>query len=222
MARIVLFDLDDTLMDQQSAARDAVLGWADELGLDVESPDDLVDAWVAVSDEAFGRFTRREISFQDQRRERVRGFLGVDAADDEADELFTGYLSRYEGAWRAFDDALPALRRVRAAGLRSAILTNGDSAQQQRKLQVTRLADHVDAVVSSDQLPAGKPDPRSYAVACALLGAAPADVLMVGDHPTRDYLGPLAAGLDAVLLDRFGRHAGAGHRTVPTLDALTF
>lgn len=217
MLKAVLFDLDDTLVDQEGASRAALLDWLPELGLDLDDPEELVAAWGAVSAEAFERYGRREITFLDQRRVRVREFLGADASDDEADELFSGYLSRYERSWTAFDDALPALRRVRDAGLVVALLTNGDAYQQRLKLDRTGLAEHLDVVVASDDLPAGKPDPRAYAAACEILGLAPGDVLMVGNDVEKDYQGALDAGLGAVLLDRHDRHPEVEGR-IRTLD----
>lgn len=212
MLKVVLFDLDDTLVDQESAARAALLDWALELGLDLDDQDELLAAWLAVSEEAYARYSRREITFAEQRRVRVREFLGADASDEEADELFSGYLTRYEQAWRAFDDAVPTLRRVRDAGLVTALLTNGDGVYQHRKLDRTGLAAHLDVVVASGDLPAGKPDPRAFAAACEILGVAPGSVLMVGNDVVKDYQGSLDAGLRAVLLDRAGLHPEVEHR----------
>lgn len=219
MLKVVLFDLDDTLVDQEGASRTALLDWLPELGLHLEDVEELVTAWGTIAEEAFGRYQRREITFAEQRRLRVREFLGADATDDEADEIFSGYLSRYERAWRAFDDAVPALRRVRDAGLVVAVLTNGESAHQRSKLDRTGLAEHLDVVVASDDLPAGKPDPRAYAVACEILGVAPGDVLMVGNDVEKDYQGALDGGLGAVLLDRHDQHPEVADR-IRTLDEL--
>lgn len=221
MLKVVLFDLDDTLVDQEGASRTALLGWLPELGLDHDDPEELVAAWGGIAEEAYGRYQRREITFQEQRRVRVREFLGADATDDEADELFSGYLSRYEQAWAAFDDAVPALRRVRDAGLVAALLTNGDSVHQRLKLDRTGLAAHLDVVVASDDLPAGKPDPRAYAATCEVLGVTPGDVLMVGNDVEKDFQGPLDAGLGAVLLDRFDRYPDVEDR-IRTLDEVPF
>lgn len=212
MLKVVLFDLDDTLVDQESAARAALLDWALELGLDLDDQDELLAAWLAVSEEAYARYSRREITFAEQRRVRVREFLGADASDEEADELFSGYLTRYEQAWCAFDDAVPTLRRVRDAGLVTALLTNGDGVHQRRKLDRTGLAAHLDVVVASGDLPAGKPDPRAFAAACEILGVAPDSVLMVGNDVVKDYQGSLDAGMRAVLLDRAGLHPEVEHR----------
>lgn len=217
MLKVVLFDLDDTLVDQEGASRAALLDWLPELGMDLDDPDELVTAWITIAEAAYARYQRREITFQDQRRVRVREFLGADATDDEADEIFSGYLTRYERAWTAFDDAVPAVRRVQDAGLVAAVLTNGDSAHQALKLERVGLAEHLDVVVASDDLPAGKPHPRAYAATCEILGVAPGDVLMVGNDVEKDFRGPLDAGLGAVLLDRHDRHPEVTDR-IRTLD----
>lgn len=217
MLKVVLFDLDDTLVDQEGASRTALLDWLPELGLGLDDAEELVTAWGVIAEEAYARYQRREITFAEQRTIRVREFLGADATDDEAEELFSGYLTRYERAWTAFDDAVPALRRVHDAGLVAAVLTNGDSAHQALKLERVGLAEHLDVVVASDDLPAGKPDPRAYTAACEILGVAPGDVLMVGNDVEKDYQGPLDAGLGAVLLDRHDRHLEVADR-IRTLD----
>ena len=238
MIRAVLFDLDDTLVDQESAATAAVVAWAASLG--ITGPHVAAD-WARISGRHYARHQRREITFAAQRRERVREFLssapavvgsaptdsgsgpgvvGLPLTDDAADDLFAGYLERYEAGWAAFDDAVPALRRARAAGLTVAVLTNGDEAQQRRKLDRTGLATEVDVLLASSALPAAKPDPRAFRAATGRLGVEPAGALMVGDSLGTDVRGALAAGLSAVLLDRRGAHPGAGVPTVRTLHDL--
>ncbi|WP_433797549.1 HAD family hydrolase [Actinoplanes sp. CA-252034] len=215
----VIFDLDDTLVDQVTASGAAVVAWAATVGV----TDPGVPArWAAVSERHYARYQRREVTFSGQRRERVRDFLAADLTDAEADELFAGYLERYEAGWTIFDDAIPALRRVRAAGLTAAVLTNGDEGQQRRKMDRLGLTSEVDLMVASSALPAGKPDPRAYRHVLDLLGLAPEAALMVGDSLDRDVRGALAVGLPAVLLDRFGAHPGTDVRRISTLDELTF
>lgn len=209
MLRAIIFDLDDTLVDQAGAARRAVVGWAAEHGI---TGDDVADRWDAVSDKHYRRYQSREVSFQEQRRARAREFLGADVIDAEADTLFAGYLTRYEAQWVAFDDAVPTLRRVRDAGLRTVVLTNGEDGHQRLKLDLTGLAAEVDLHVSTSTLPASKPDSSAYLLTCERAGIAPAEALMVGNSLAHDVLGPIEAGLDAVLLDRHDAHPEAAPR----------
>ncbi|MGI6878168.1 HAD family hydrolase [Microbacterium sp. gxy059] len=219
MLRAVIFDLDDTLLDHRSAAAEAVSGWAASLG--VAHPDP-VARWAELTDIHYPRYQRREIDFVGQRRARMRDFVARPLGDAEADDLFERYFDRYRAAWRPFPDALAAVRRARAAGLRAAVLTNGDADRQSEKVATIGLAPLLDHVVASSELTASKPDPRAFAETLQCIGARPDEALMVGDSLENDVHGALAAGLDAVLLDRDGRSDDPRIRRIRTLDELTF
>ncbi len=215
MLRAVIFDLDDTLVDHTSAADEAVVAWARALGADHA----LASArWADATAIHYARYLRHELTFAEQRRRRVCDFLGRDLDDERADAHFADYLACYEAAWRPFHDAVPALRRARAAGLAVGVLTNGDAAQQRAKAERTGLAPEIDVLVASSELPAGKPDPHAFLHAVRLLGIAAAEALMVGDSLSDDVRGAVSAGLPAVLLDRHGRHPAADVRRVRSLD----
>ena len=213
-----VFDLDGTLLDQESAADAASVAWAAEHGI---FDDAVASRWRRIATMHYRRWQAREISFQDQRRERVRDFLGQAMTDAEASAVFEGYLERYEAGWRLFDDAVPALRRARDAGLAVAILTNGDRTQQLQKIGRFALDAEVDAIICSSDLPAGKPDPRAYAAVLEALDVPPHVSLMIGDSYEADYEGALGSGMRAVLLDRAGRH-DSGPDRVRTLEDLSF
>lgn len=217
--RAVLFDLDDTLVDQRTAARAAVVGWAASLGIaDV----DVAKRWARISSRQYALYQQRVLTFAQQRRERVREFLDAAVTDEQADVLFAHYLERYEARWAVFEDAIPTLRRARIAGLSVAVLTNGEEDQQRRKLDRLGLADEIDVLVASSTLPAGKPDPRAFGHAVDLLGIDAGEATMVGDSLLIDVLGARSAGLAAVLLDREDEHATTDVPRVRSLHDLTF
>jgi FMN phosphatase YigB (HAD superfamily) len=74
----------------------------------------------------------------------------------------------------------------------------------------------------SGDLGAGRPDPRIFAEALRAAGARPADAVMVGDNVAKDVEGALAAGLDAVWINRAARPRpdGFGGREIPMLAEL--
>ena len=219
--RAVLLDLDDTLMDHQTAAGRAVAHWAESMGLHGH-PDELAARWTVVSNRHYSRFQQRELTAREQQRERAREFLPhLDLRDDAAAQAaFDAYLVLYRAAWTAFPDAAPALRRARAAGLRVGVLTNGEERMQAAKLERGGLAGLVDTMVASSTLPWSKPDPRSFLAACERLASAPAETLMVGDSLPLDVHGARAAGLPAVLLDRYDAHPAADLRGAVRVRAL--
>ncbi|TIC89242.1 HAD family hydrolase [Nocardioides sp. GY 10113] len=220
----VLFDLDDTLVDHRGASERGLRGWLAGLGL-AEDDADLerhVDRWFAIEARHYERYQRREITHLEHRRRRIRDFLADwDLSDDRlADETFADFLGCYQAAWRAFDDAAEAIAAARAAGLRVAILTNGEQAVQENKVRRTGLAGLGARVLASSELPAAKPDPRAFHAACATLGVEPSRCAMVGDSERHDLRGAQRAGLVGVLLDRTAAPTAAGTPRISSLREL--
>lgn len=205
MTRAVLFDLDDTLFDHTTAARSALVRWAGERGLAGEE-EALSSRWRTVSDRHYHRYQARELTFEEQGRERVREFFSQEFDDAEADDAFNAYRTHYRRNWRAFPDARPAIERLRGDGVVVGVLTNGAREQQALKIERVGLTDLGMPLFASSDFPAGKPDPRPFLGACEGLGLRPEQVTMVGDSLPIDVEGAHGAGLGAVLLDRFDAH----------------
>ena len=110
--------------------------------------------------------------------------------------------------FRAYRDAAPALRELRARGLALVVVSNWDHSLHER-LEETGLAPLVDGAVASAELGRAKPDPAIFAHALELAGADPGSALHAGDAPEEDVGGALAAGLRAVLVARDGAPAAA-------------
>ncbi len=119
--------------------------------------------------------------------------------------------------YRAYEDAAPTLDALRAAGLRIAVISNWDISLGDA-LRTSGLAAHIDAVVTSAQSGAAKPDARIFERALAELDARPHRVLHVGDDPVADVDGARGAHLHAVLLARNGRGAARKPRVATLLE----
>ena len=219
--RAVIFDLDGTLFDHAGSASAALASWLPTFGVPAGLPTDaaVLRRWFELEDLHYPAARRGEISWAEQRRRRVADFLGelgITAADGDAE----AYRRAYQHAWRRYPDAVPCLLRMRRAGLRIAILTNGDGPAQRAKLTVTGLEPFCEVIGVSTELGHAKPDPRSYRAVLDLLALPPAEVLMVGDNHQLDVLAARASGLSAVHLDRDGTAAVADPHRIRTLDAL--
>jgi putative hydrolase of the HAD superfamily len=120
-----------------------------------------------------------------------------------------------------FDDAAPALRGARAAGIRLVVVSNWDVSLHD-VLARTGLAELVDGAISSAECRAAKPDPAPLRRGLAIAGVGAADAWLVGDTPDADVAGARAAGVTPVLLDRAGTLApqAAGARVIRSLAEL--
>ena len=207
--KALLLDLDGTLLDHRAAADAAVVAWVATLLPAERHPAELAQRWAALEERHVTRAERGEITWQQQRRERLRELfqlLELEAVeqDEELDAHFARFLTHYEAAWTPYDDVAAAFAAWRSAGVRIAVLTNGVGEQQWRKLKALEVDAHVEFVVALDDLGVGKPDPRVYAEACRRFGLPPEQVVYVGDDVARDAVGAAACGLTGVWLDRFG------------------
>lgn len=118
--------------------------------------------------------------------------------------------------FEAWEDAAPALQALRADGLRLVVVSNWDCSLGE-VLASVGLRELVDAVVTSAEVGAAKPDPRIFAAGLEAAGCAAAEAIHVGDSLENDVVGAEALGIRAVLLDRDG---GRGIGSLAELPAL--
>ena len=105
-----------------------------------------------------------------------------------------------------FPDTVPALRDLRAAGLRLVAASNWDVSLHEQ-LERTGLRPLLDGAVSSAEAGAAKPDPAILVRALAIAGAEPAHAWHVGDDVEADVGAARGAGVRPVLIDRDGASA---------------
>lgn len=220
--RAVILDLDDTLFDHTGSVVAALRQWLPALG--IEPTGAHVDAWFAAEARHYPTWLAGQVTYQEQRRRRLREFLPAlgrnPGTDAELDELFSGYHAHYRASWVPFDDVEAAVAAISAAGLRVAVLTNGTTQQQNAKLDAIGLHGRVGPVFTAEQLGLAKPAPETYLEVCTELRVHPGDALHVGDQYDVDVAGARAAGLQAVHLDRHGRGPHDERRRIGSLTEL--
>jgi putative hydrolase of the HAD superfamily len=213
----VAFDLDGTLLDHRTASARALAHLVRRLGAD-PAPG-LQQAWWEAEDRHLHAWRLGLITFDEQRRRRLRDVLSLLAGehggqrndapgDDELDDVFEIYLRAYEAAWCLFPEVLRVLDAVRSAGLPVGLLTNGSERQQERKLAMTGIRERFDVVCTSEALGVAKPNPAAFAALCSRLGRPPREVLFVGDDYEVDIVAARAAGLHTLFVDRSGDRVG--------------
>lgn len=119
----VIFDLDGTLLDHVKAQRAALHSWLPEYSLNADEIEELAPLWFELEERHYPAWRAGEVSFQEQRRCRLRDFLPaaeIPFDEERLDTIFQGYLTGYERNWQAYDDASSTLQRVRDVGLQVA------------------------------------------------------------------------------------------------------
>jgi 2-haloacid dehalogenase len=122
-----------------------------------------------------------------------------------------------------FPEVPETLARVRAAGLATAILSNGTPAMLAAAVGAAGLNDLFDAVLSVEEVGAFKPDPRVYQLAVDRLGTPAASIAFVSSNGW-DAQAASAFGIQVVWCNRYGqrreRLPGAPDREITTLADL--
>ena len=103
----------------------------------------------------------------------------------------------------AFPDVVPALRELRAHGLRLVVVSNWDCSLPEW-LEGAGLAAMLDGTVSSAAAGEPKPGPAAFRAGLELAGVTAEEALHVGDSPEADIEGARGAGIRAVLVARGG------------------
>lgn len=217
--RTVFFDIDGTLLNHRLAADKAIIRLA-KVYCPTRSNDESISLWNALEQEYFHQFEQGIMGFQEQRRVRLSTFFGEGSmADEDLDRIQDEYLAFYRDNWSPFPDAIPALERCRRAGLRVAVISNGDHVQQLDKLHRIHAGVPDEFVFSSEALGYSKPDQRAFTSACEQMSSSPKNSFMIGDDAINDYVGARSAGLNAVLIQRQGGRTKDG---ITSLDDIAF
>jgi HAD superfamily hydrolase (TIGR01662 family) len=109
-----------------------------------------------------------------------------------------------------------ALERLRAAGYRLGVVSNSDG-RAEEGLEVAGLRGFFEVVIDSQLVGFEKPDPRIFEAALRRMALTPEETYYVGDIYEVDVVGARRAGMEVVLLDPLGNHAG---RDVPIAASL--
>jgi putative hydrolase of the HAD superfamily len=234
--RAILFDLDETLLsfgDRVEQIR-AVVGrggdwgplshdqvvktieeafrahWADPARHKAWRAKPLIEARRAIARDAF---------------EALRAAGATDLSDAAAVAFGDDFHAYREGGIEPFPQAIETLDALRAAGVRLALVTNGQSAVQRAKIERFDLERRFDHIQIEGEHGFGKPEEQAYRHALERLGAQAREAWMVGDNLEWEVVAPQKLGLHAIWFDPRGAGLPAGSpikpdRIIARLDEL--
>lgn len=85
---------------------------------------------------------------------------------------------------------------------RLGIITNGSSDHQREKIERTNIAGFFDTIIISEEVGIGKPDLRIFNLALERLAVDPKAVVLIGDSLKRDVQGAQNAGITGIWINR--------------------
>jgi putative hydrolase of the HAD superfamily len=209
--RAVLFDLDNTLWRRDEAI--TRLAAAQHRAFTELAP-------VRGAD-----YVRRLIDLDDRGRadkslvytQIVREF---DLPVDLVAPLYDHFWSTYATFCEPVPDAVPVLTALRAAGIKTGIITNGTVAIQDPKIAALGLVPMMDVILVSEREGIRKPERAMFHRALGRIGVEATESWFVGDHPDADVRGAAEAGLTAVWLRSWADAAPYASHSIATLSEL--
>jgi 2-haloacid dehalogenase len=192
MYALVLFDLDDTLSDFESAQRAALPGLLADHG--VADGAALIPTFKQLAAPLWKQLEAGELTLKTLNGERFRRLVehtGIDLDPAVLAPQYLSWLGRSGELWPGAIDLLEQLHGDVALGL----VTNGYAEVQRPRLERFGLTRYFSSVTVSSEIGHAKPSQAFFDVALDAHGNPdPSSVLVVGDSLTSDIAGGFAAG----------------------------
>jgi putative hydrolase of the HAD superfamily len=225
LPRAMLIDMDDTIL---SAYGRPELAWntiATEFAGDLaEIPPQLVASEILTFARNFWSSAEPawRLKLGEARRLTVKGGFSALAAaghaalpDDLANRLADRFTTYREEEMFVFPGAHEAIDKLKALGVKLALVTNGAADTQRAKVERFELAHRFDHIQIEGEHGFGKPEERAYRHAMAALGVSAPETWMIGDNLEWEIEAPQRLGIYAIWMDVHGDGLPEGSTVKP-------
>ena len=221
--KAILFDLDDTILDDDIVSEEA---WKETCVINAN-----MVASVTV-DELFRQINIDRTAFWNDRANLMGGAWknlfqsrmtivrsALKKLSCENDEIAREIVNTYEilkvKMVRLFPNAERTLNELERRGIKLALLTNGAAESQKTKIRKMELEAHFAVCLIEGEVGFGKPDPRIFQMAVDKLQVSPVDTWMVGDRLEFDILGAQNVGIKGIWCDYRRKGLPADSTVIP-------
>lgn len=194
----ITFDVGGTLIECSPSVGHVYAEVAARHGCAGLCPDRLNRQFIAAWD-SFPQFNHTRAEWADLVDTTFRGLTGTPPSQSFFHALYARFTQ--PEVWRVFDDVVPTLEALASSGLKLGIISNWDD-RLRPLLHRLRLLDYFETTLISHEVGFTKPSRVIFDLAAEKLASPPGAILHVGDSPSQDVDGALAAGFQARLLHR--------------------
>jgi putative hydrolase of the HAD superfamily len=130
--------------------------------------------------------------------------LGISVDVCKIDKHWHGIQREVENYWLPFDGVHETLETLKQASCGLGIISNWDHTARDI-LNSAELSEYFDHIITSYEVNCKKPDPEIFQIALDRAGVSAAECIYVGDNYYDDAVGSRAVGMQALIVNRFGR-----------------
>ncbi len=188
--KFIYFDLDDTLLDHQSAEASGLKDVHAHFDFfEDTSPNQLVKVYHQVNSRQWSLYSQAKVSRAELQRNRFEltlNELGLD--ESRYEEVGNFYMQAYRNHWQWLDGAQEVYQTI-VKEYPVGILTNGFAETQRKKFEAFDLYDSAQTTVISEEVGVLKPHPDVFEYATEQAGVSKDEILYVGDSFNSDVKG---------------------------------
>lgn len=178
MIKAVIFDLDDTLISEREFVIGGFMSVTEILSVQVGNDVQTV----------FGMLMDLFQSSPKNVFDRLLTELQIPYTKELIADLVEAYRN-HEPEIRFYDDVLPCLERLKAQGIKTGIISDGQVSTQRNKLKALDADEYFDNIIITDELGREyrKPNPTAFDTMRDVLGVEFEEMVYVGDNPEKDF-----------------------------------
>jgi putative hydrolase of the HAD superfamily len=204
---MIFFDLDNTLLDDDAARRNYLPVFFQRYRhLSAYDFSTFSKKWVDSLEHYYRLFLDGKLTHEEQRLRRIEFSFGVSGLSrHELEEIGNVYVGLLESNWILFPEWRPFLDNSSSP---KAVVTNGSSQQQRKKLKTLGLEQYFGHVFISEEVGYSKPSRELFKLLLKETKHGPQECVFVGDSLENDIVPALDAGMKAVWINHYGKTSG--------------
>lgn len=209
--KLIIFDLDDTLIDYTSSEMNAIKNICNTFGINNADCYRIYRESSRIARTKYPNLDHENLSRF--RMERIGIFLSLNKRNDISSQQFLDLYIDEMSNGILFDDVVPCLKSLKD---RCTIVvgTNGDNKTRLNKLKTAGISEYFSEVYTSEMLKCSKPSPDFFLKIIKEYPFNLDEILVVGDDYEKDFVGARHTGIDCCLIKR-GLKEGFNTRIKP-------
>ncbi len=207
--KLLIFDLDETIYDHQFASLSGLKAiseafpiWQNHDLKAIENMyfEDLHHSHLKVIDGSISEEHSHIARFQ-----KIASHFNINFHQNEYLKMIEIYNKTSQNFKRAIPNAPETISSLKSYGFKIALITNGRTENQKRKIALCNLHSSLDIILISEEIGIRKPAKEIFELALLLAKTDSSEAVMIGDSWDSDIVGAQAANIQPIWVNR-GRH----------------
>jgi len=193
--KVLLFDADETLFDFKKSERHAFINTMEDYGYDFDEEIHL-KSYHEINTAIWKEFEQGQITQDKLKVERFRRYKETLQLQFDPKDFAGKYMHHLSYASFLYPESEKLLKKLHGTYM-LAIITNGLTDVQSRRIRKSVVSHYFDEIVISEEIMVSKPDPEIFSHTLKRLGHEDLEsVLMIGDSLSSDIRGGINFGVD--------------------------